>query len=203
MTNILCFGDSNTYGYKPGGAGRFNEQERYPTILSSYLGDNYKIYENGLVGRATIFDDDARPERLGLNDIGKAVATSRADILIIALGTNDVKKMFDATGEDIASGVETLINVAKTINAKIRTIIVTPAPISSDALMLSDDYNDKSLNVSLNLCDNYRNLADKLGAGFIDIGEFATVSPVDGEHITAQDHAVLAKRLANLIKSMN
>ena len=56
MRNILCFGDSNTYGHNPSG-GRWPLHERWPGILQELLGEEYHIIEEGLCGRTTVFED--------------------------------------------------------------------------------------------------------------------------------------------------
>ena len=60
MINILCFGDSNTYGYKPDRTGRYDENTRWTGILQTKLGTQYRIIEEGLCGRTTVFHDEFR-----------------------------------------------------------------------------------------------------------------------------------------------
>lgn len=73
MIRILCFGDSNTFGYKPDGSGRFGEEIRWTGRIQKKLGDNYKIIEEGLCGRMTIFEDDLRRGRRGSELVGTLV----------------------------------------------------------------------------------------------------------------------------------
>ena len=51
--NILCFGDSNTYGYKPDGTGRFDTDTRWTSLLQKKLGADHRVIEEGLCGRTT------------------------------------------------------------------------------------------------------------------------------------------------------
>lgn len=55
--HIVCYGDSNTHGYCAADDGRFNENERWPRLLEKKLGDDYLVFEEGLSGRTTCFDD--------------------------------------------------------------------------------------------------------------------------------------------------
>ena len=48
MIHILCFGDSNTYGYKPDGTGRFDENTRWTGLLQKKLGTEFRVIEEGL-----------------------------------------------------------------------------------------------------------------------------------------------------------
>ena len=56
MKRILCFGDSNTYGYDPRG-GRYGEDERWPMRLSAALGEGFSVVEEGFGGRTCVYDD--------------------------------------------------------------------------------------------------------------------------------------------------
>ena len=69
--NILCFGDSNTYGYKPDGTGRFDTDTRWTSLLQKKLGADHRVIEEGLCGRTTVFQDDLREGRRGLDLIGR------------------------------------------------------------------------------------------------------------------------------------
>ena len=114
MQHILCFGDSNTYGYKPDGTGRFLEGVRWTSLLQQKLGADFTVYEEGLCGRTTIFQDALREGRRGLDLIGTAVEThSPLDLVIIMLGTNDCKTCYGASAEVIAKGLEKVIDKAR------------------------------------------------------------------------------------------
>ena len=107
--NILCFGDSNTYGYKPDGTGRFDENTRWTQILQKKLGSGYRSIEEGLCGRTTVFQDELREGRRGLDLIGVTVEMHNPlDLMILMLGTNDCRDMFNANPDLIARGMERL-----------------------------------------------------------------------------------------------
>ena len=91
--NILCFGDSNTYGYKPDGTGRFDTDTRWTSLLQKKLGADHRVIEEGLCGRTTVFQDDLREGRRGLDLIGVTMEMHNPiDLLIVMLGTNDCKQ---------------------------------------------------------------------------------------------------------------
>ena len=69
--NILCFGDSNTWGYKPDKTGRFDEKTRWTGLLQQKLGPEYHIIEEGLCGRMTVFQDELRESRRGLDMVSE------------------------------------------------------------------------------------------------------------------------------------
>ena len=92
MKRILCFGDSNTYGYKPDRSGQFNENIRWTGLLSKSLGDDFTINEDGVCGRTLAIDDPMFVSRNGLKSIENSIrSNSPIDLLIIMLGTNDLK----------------------------------------------------------------------------------------------------------------
>ena len=92
--NILCFGDSNTYGYKPDGTGRFDTNTRWTSLLQKKLGADHRVIEEGLCGRTTVFQDDLREGRRGLDLIGVTMEMhTPIDLLIVMLGTNDCQRI--------------------------------------------------------------------------------------------------------------
>ena len=96
--HILCLGDSNTHGYcaDPNDCAdhgiRFNEDERWTCRLQKALGDEYLVTEEGLSGRTTVFVDPIHESMDALSVIYSLLKSHEViDLLIIMLGTNDVK----------------------------------------------------------------------------------------------------------------
>ena len=103
MKNILFFGDSNTYGYKPDKSGRYDYDVRWTGRIANLLGNEYNIIEEGLCGRTTIFPDAVRDARKGIDLIGVVVESHKpVDVIAIMLGTNDCKTEFHADAKTIA-----------------------------------------------------------------------------------------------------
>lgn len=112
--NILCFGDSNTYGYKPDGTGRFDTDTRWTSLLQKKLGADHRVFEEGLCGRTTVFQDDLREGRRGLDLIGVTMEMHNPiDLLIVMLGTNDCKARYNASAGTIAKGLAQVIQKAQ------------------------------------------------------------------------------------------
>ena len=87
---ILCFGDSNTFGYIPGRGGRYDRHTRWPGRLQELLGSAYQVIAEGLCGRTTAFDDVTEPGRSGLGRLREALGKNEPLALpIIVLGGND------------------------------------------------------------------------------------------------------------------
>ena len=128
MKHILCFGDSNTYGLIPQINGRYSWDERWTGILNSKLGlDNYRIIEDGLCGRTTIFEDPLRDNRNGSKILPTVLETNNGiDAIILMLGTNDCKTVYGATAEIIGKGIERLINIIKQYSITSKILLVSP-----------------------------------------------------------------------------
>ena len=136
---IVAFGDSNTHGYCSETCGRFSEEERWPCLLEKYLGEEYRVMEEGLSGRTTVFEDPLFEGLSGLSYIFPCLMTHEpVDLLIIMLVTNDTKARFSCNGENISKGLERLVNKALSIKDAWRNgpriLIVAPAPIEEGCL---------------------------------------------------------------------
>ena len=121
--HILCLGDSNTHGYcadpadcADGGI-RFNEDERWTCLLQKTLGEDYLVTEEGLSGRTTVFPD---PLHESMDALGCAYVLLKSheviDLLIIMLGTNDVKERLGVNASCIAIGMEPLVRKAQSVD---------------------------------------------------------------------------------------
>ena len=95
MKRILCFGDSNTWGWNPANKERFDENSRWTGILKNKLGENYDIIEEGLNGRTTVWDDPIEGYKNGKKHLPSCLESHRPlDIVVLMLGTNDLKSRF-------------------------------------------------------------------------------------------------------------
>ena len=126
MKNILCFGDSNTYGYIPDGSGRYELSVRYPGVLQEILGADYHVVEEGLCGRTTIYEDPTRYCRKAVDSIEPCLYSHfPLDCIVIMLGTNDCKTVFRAQADEIKDGLAQVIKIIRNISA-VPVIIVAP-----------------------------------------------------------------------------
>lgn len=150
MFRILCFGDSNTYGYRPDGLGRFDENTRWTMRLSKKLGSGYQVVEEGLCGRTTIFDNDVNPGRRGSDHIGMLMESHNPiDLLIIMLGTNDYKCRYEATTELIVEGTQQVIDKAmEKASATCEVLLISPIFLGDDVAQKDPEYDDHSLTMS-------------------------------------------------------
>ena len=128
MKSILCFGDSNTYGLKPDGTGRFEKTERWTGILSEMLRpDDYDVIEEGLVGRTTVFEDSTRIGRNGSKLLPILLEShGPVDTVVLMLGTNDCKTVYNASPRLIARGAEILLKQIRANNENAKILLLSP-----------------------------------------------------------------------------
>lgn len=201
--NILCFGDSNTYGYIPGGAGRFDRRTRWTGRLQKILGKEYRIIEEGLNGRTTVFEDVTCPGRCGLDVIGTAVELySPVDLLIIMLGTNDCKVQFGVSPDQIAEGIEKILDKAEeSLPKDFKILLIAPVPMKEEAAFPDglSDFDKNSVVMSYDLAEEYKKLAQKHGCSFLDASKVTEVSKIDGVHLDSAGHEALAEAVAKIV----
>lgn len=200
--NVLCFGDSNTFGYIPGGRGRYEKNIRYPGALQRLLGAEYTIYEDGLCGRTTVFDEEKRPGRRGVDDIRSSVRRVQPDLLVLMLGTNDCKTQFGADAEEIARGMLRIARCAQEERPELRIVLCAPVRIGREALTCADDYCEHSLDVCGQLPAAYRRAAARHGFAFLDANQAASSDPADGEHLNARGHLAFARAARDAITAL-
>lgn len=209
--HIVCLGDSNTHGYcaDPGDCAdhgdRFNEEERWPCLLQKHLGEEYLVLEEGLSGRTTVFNDPLH-ESMAALDVVYSILMSheRVDLLIVMLGTNDVKERLGANAACIAIGLERLLLKAMSVpawkNNTPNILVVCPPHIGEG---LWDEPMGKGCpEKSRALAKYYKPKCDALGVHFLDAEGIAEFNRVDFMHLTRKGHADLAKALGTLVPTL-
>ena len=205
MQHILCFGDSNTYGYKPDGTGRFLEGVRWTSLLQQKLGADFTVYEEGLCGRTTIFQDALREGRRGLDLIGTAVEThSPLDLVIIMLGTNDCKTVYGASSDVIGKGVARLVKQVRRFAPTSKVLVISPIHLGQQVWEdeFDPEFSNHSVDVSKGLAEAYCKVSREEHTAFLDASQFAEPSEADHEHLSAEGHARLAEAVFKKVKEI-
>jgi len=206
MKRILCYGDSNTWGYIPESGGRYSEEIRWPMKLQKILGDTCRIIEEGLNGRTTVVDDPIQPYRCGLEYLRPCLLSHMPlDLVVLMLGTNDTKRRFALSASEIARGVEQLVGAVRESGAGPVTVGSAgsgPAGSSPRILILSppligtysknDDF-EGAAEKSLNFGEEFSAVAEAYGCGFLNLGRHLSAAENDGVHLTPEQHALLAE----------
>ena len=208
MTTILCYGDSNTHGTMPmahmDDVGRFPFAERWPGILKSTLGPVVAVIEEGLPGRTTVFDDPIEGAyRNGKRMLQGCLESHRPlDIVVLALGVNDLKARFSLSPYDIARGVGVLVQMVKTVTGAkgeaAKVLVLSPAHILCTGwlapMFAGGDAKSRALAPIVAAEAAYH------GADCLDLARVANVSPIDGIHFDAAGQQAIGAAVAARIK---
>ena len=207
MNNILCFGDSNTWGYSPVDGTRYPTNIRWTGVLQKSLGADYHVIEEGLNGRTTFINeegDEARPLRSG-SDVLQVILESHRplDFVIIMLGTNDLKLEFNLTAEQIAQGAkelcETVLNSEYLVDNPPQILLISPTHIGSTIMPDEEEFFEQAREKSLQFAEHYEKAAAELGVHFLDAASIVVPSKVDGVHWDADQHVKFGKYVAQIL----
>lgn len=205
MENILCFGDSNTWGYNPVTKGRYPWGIRWTSKLQEkFSGQDVHIIEQGLCGRTTVFEDRTRANRKGVNTLKEIFKEKNSiDSVILMLGTNDLKTYYGNTEEDIARGVETCLDLVLNFVSPEKVLLVSPILLGEEVWKdeYDPEFNANSVEISKKLKDVYEEAAKKRNIHFLAASEYAKPSDSDQEHMDESGHASLADAIFNSVVS--
>jgi len=210
MKNVLCFGDSNTWGYSPQDGDRHPPEIRWTGVLQKSLGANYRVIEEGLNGRTTFINEegeDARPLRSG-SDVLQIILESHRplDFVIIMLGTNDLKLEFDLSVEEIALGVkelcETIINSEYLTDNVPQILLISPTHIGSTIMPEQEEFFSQAREKSYLFSEHYEKVASDLGIHFLDAAKIVEPSEGEGVHWDADQHIKFGEKLKVVIEKI-
>ena len=202
MKQILCFGDSNTWGLDGETGKRFPWEERWTGILQEKLADrDIRIVEEGLCGRTTIFEDPLRLRRRGTELLPTLLETHTPDAVVLMLGTNDCKTFYNASAEVIGLGVERLVEQIRKADKNIRILLISPIQLGEGVWEQGYDpeFNEKSVEVSKGLKAVYQKVAEKYGCDFLAASDVAEPSKEDREHLNEEGHKKLAEAVLEVL----
>ena len=202
MKNILCYGDSNTWGCIPVTMKRYDWNIRWPGVMQRILGEEYHVMENALNGRTTVFEDPIEENRCG--KVGFSVVLETAaplDLVIIMLGTNDCKDRFYKRASDIALGMDLLVQYVKQGSyGNPQILIASPIHLGSDWDPRGHGlvFSDRSTQVSKELAPLYEWVAQYRGCHYMDAAPYAKAVD-DSVHTSPEGHAALGKAFAQKV----
>ena len=207
MRTVLCFGDSNTHGTRPmpdlAGAGRFGHAARWPSVMAKALGAGYEVIAEGHPGRTTVLDDPMEGEhRNGLRVLPALLESHKPlDLVIIKLGTNDLKHCYHVSASDVAFFLDRLVRLIQGSDAGVDAtpaiLIVAPPPLQ-ELGCLAEMFAGGAAK-SQGLAAAIQSMTTRLGVAFFDAGSVIAVSPVDGIHYEAAAQVALGLALAKAV----
>jgi lysophospholipase L1-like esterase len=203
---IVCYGDSNTHGASPVDGTRLPRDVRGPGVLRVELGDGFEVIEEALSGRTTVWDSPLAPGRNGRDYLQPCLWSHEpVDLVIIMLGTNDLKRVYGVTANEIASGAGLLVDLVRQSLAgpgatPPAVMLVSPVPLS-EATDRSEVWGfGAARDESRLLADRFATIARGRMVPFFDAGSVAEVSPLDGVHLDADAHRSLGIAIAPLVR---
>jgi lysophospholipase L1-like esterase len=214
MKNILCFGDSNTWGFIPESLTesyprRHPHDVRWTGVLARELGEGFRIIEEGQNGRTTVHDDPFALVRNAKAVLPALLESHKPlDLVVLMLGTNDLKNVFGVSPSEIAAGAKILVQTVLGSDAGLaakppRLLLMCPPTIGQ--LSHLPDLEAKLTDAqarSQQLPKHYEAVAATLGCAYLNTQEIITPSPVDGIHLDAAAHQKLGKAVAEKIKAL-
>ncbi|WP_112477933.1 SGNH/GDSL hydrolase family protein [Vibrio variabilis] len=204
MKTVLCFGDSNTWGCAPDLPRRYNMQERWTMRLQQKLGSEYRIIEEGQNSRTTVLDDPYEPGKKGLDYLLPCLESHHPDLVIIMLGTNDLKSRFNVTASDISKGASRLVQVVQNfqhgfMSQPPKVLLVSPTLVyESDP---SKEGFEGAEEKSKQLSHFYAKRASELGCFFLDAAQHVGPCESEGIHWRVETHEQFADLLQEKVKS--
>ena len=147
--NILCFGDSNTWGCigrwheTTVPSERYDDQTRWPCVMANRLGTGFHVIEEGLCGRTTIYPTPGELWKSGECYLLPCLETHRPlDLVIIMLGTNDLLVFHpEQTPETLGDGIARLIDIVQnrpTCGRDVKPpkiLVIAPVEVKPSALV--------------------------------------------------------------------
>lgn len=212
MRHVLCFGDSNTWGFIPGEGRRYDERTRWTGVLAEALGNEWRVHEDGLNARTSVFPSVFKPFLNGKDALQVALwAQKPIDVLVIFLGTNDLKAH---TAAQSANGVGTLVHLAQQMDIRYpssepvfangpKILVISPIEIGDQLPEVdpTDELGGKH-EESRKFPALFRAMCDETGAMMLAAQTIAKPSPVDCVHMTPESHRALGLAVAEAVRKL-
>lgn len=207
MQHILVYADSLSWGIVPGTRQRLAFAQRWPGALELALlrqGLAVRVIEDCLNGRRTVWDDPFKPGRNGLQGLAQRIEIhSPLALVLLMLGTNDFQSSHQNTAWHSAQGLAAVIDTIR--QAPIEPglpvppiLVLAPPPITRPRGLMAPKFEGAQARCA-GLAAACEALARTLGCQFLDTAGVVTTSSVDGVHLDADQHALLAQALTPLV----
>lgn len=203
MKKILCFGDSNTYGYIPNNGARYDKNTRWTGVLSLLSHGKFEIIEDGCNNRTAFAANPAGKIFTGY-EILPELLTDDFDAVVLAIGINDTQFLYNLSSIEIASGVEKLINIVKVKSPQAKILLVAPSILTEDVLNgnFACLFDRTSIEKSQQLPLLYQKIAEKQNIEFLDLNSVAKTSSLDGLHYAPERHLKIAQAIFTILSEL-
>lgn len=209
VKTILAFGDSLTWGFEAETFKRHPFDDRWPNALASKLGEGYRVIAEGLNGRTTVQDDNlVTEERNGSKALPMLLSSHQPlDLVILALGTNDLKHPWWSRASDAKRGVQRLVEITQRfpyaigMSAPKILVVAPPAVIHTDNADF-DKMFSHGIKESQKFGEEYRLLEKSHGIEVFEASKIVEADPRDGIHLDAANTRKLGEAMAPLVRQM-
>ena len=203
LKKILCFGDSNTYGYIPNNGARYDKNTRWTGVLSLLSHGKFEIIEDGCNNRTAFAENPAGKIFTGY-EILPELLTDDFDVVVLAIGINDTQFLYNLSSIEIASGVEKLINIVKVKSPQAKILLVAPSILTDDVLNgnFACLFDRTSIEKSRQLPLLYQKIAEKQNIEFLDLNSVAKTSSLDGLHYAPEQHLKIAQAIFTILSEL-
>ena len=203
MKKIICYGDSNTFGFNPKDGSRYDENTLWTSILQKKLGSDYEVINEGLCDRTGFINNPKGFLFSAQKHFPKLMSKSEnIDILVIWLGTNDLQFQYDISISNIKRGLEKLIELAY---EKTKNIVIMSPVILSDNILdgyFRCQFNEASVIKSRKIARIFRQIAAINNCIYFDVNKITTPSDFDGLHYDENSHKLIANKMTEIIVSL-
>ena len=196
---IICYGDSNTFGYNPKDGSRYDENIRWTSILQKNLGKEHEVINEGMCDRTGFVDNPNGILFSGSKHFTEFISKSEnVDYLILWIGTNDLMFRYNISLFTIEKGLDNLILLAQTTTKNI--IIIPPVILTNQILKgcFSDRFDETSIMKSKEIRIIYKKLAEVHNCIYFDVNKYVHPSDFDGLHYDENSHKIIAEKLTQL-----
>jgi lysophospholipase L1-like esterase len=217
---VLVYGDSNTWGWKPVSDGkpvpRYHDDQRWPGVMQKTLGSGFVVEVNGLIARTLDADLSEGVGQLegqdhnGMRRLSLSLAEAApVNLLVVMLGTNDLRDDLNRTPKDIASSLPKLIEIAKTgtiahsTAQTQRILVVIPPPLSdTSGTPFKELFGPHAIEKSKLLPAEFERIGADLRLPVFNAGKVVTADGIDGLHLSERAHRRLGVALAKEVRKL-
>ena len=207
MKKILVYGDSNVWGDNFITSIRLDDKKQWVNIVQNNKIDKFKILQEGLPGRiAGNYEVDKKYKNGKDTYLSTFKTCAPVDIVIIALGGNDLQLKYNRSSQDIIKDLiwyEDIINEEyKDIDTQKKYFVNRKLPQFIYILPTNFDYIKDASMIFDKVCEQKRQEIIKYFKNnnkiYISSNDISLVE--DGIHYSEQGHMQMAKLVEGLLK---
>lgn len=203
MQQILVYGDSLSWGIIPGTRKRLEFEKRWPGVMENDLRDQgkwFRVVEDCLNGRRTVWEDPFKPGRNGLIGLEQRIEiNSPLSLVIVLLGVNDFQSVHQFNAAQSAQGIATLISAIRRAPIEPGMLIPEILLVAPPAIQAKGSMAPKFIYAaekSAGLTAAIQETAVAADCSFFDAGSVVEASTIDGVHLDEDQHRTLGLAIA-------